>query len=266
MSAQNAVYSRYRPLKQIYMADLMAMYRLFIQYYDNTPLETFLKDMTHKTGVLVIYRKIDDAIVGFSTITDFKIKADGRTTRCVFSGDTVVDRQYWGSAALRISGLIYMFRQKLLHPFTPVYWYLISMGYRTYLMMANNFPNYYPRVDGDDPHMRNVAAAASAHLFPAALDRERMMLDFGEGACKLKSHVTPISEAERADRKIAFFEQRNPRWMQGDEMPCIGAIDFQMIWNMVKHARSRIFHRDYAQRAAQRATSSACVGTDDRPE
>ncbi|HET6789734.1 MAG TPA: hypothetical protein VFH49_17350, partial [Aquabacterium sp.] len=237
----------------IRMADCIAMYKLFIQYYDNTSLETFIRDMSKKTGVLVIYSKRDDSIVGFSTITNFQMKVDGQAVRCVFSGDTVVDRRYWGTSALRISGLLYLWRQKVLHPFTPVYWYLISMGYRTYLMMANNFPNYYPHVDGDDPHMRNIAMAASEHLFPGTLDRERGMLDFGEDACRLKGDVTPISDAERSDRKIAFFEKRNPHWMRGDEMPCLGAIDLGMIWHMLKHAPSRIFHWDYKKRAAQRA-------------
>lgn len=254
MATKDTVYGRYRPIQDISVADCVTMYNLFIQYYDNTPLDTFVKDMSKKTGVFVIYRRQDDSIVGFSTIINFEVQADGQTARCLFSGDTVVDRRYWGTSALRITTFLYVLRQKILHPFTPLYWYLISMGYRTYMVMANNFPNYYPSVDGDDPHLRNIAVEASEHLFPGMLDRNRMMIHFGEDACKLKGDVTPISDAERAHRKIAFFEKRNPNWMHGDEMPCVGAFDFAMIWGMISEAPKRLFHLDYKKRAAARTT------------
>lgn len=241
MPRSDAVYGRYRPLKFIRMADCIAMYRLFIQQYDNTSLDTFLRDMTRKTGVLVIYRKCDDSIVGFSTVTTFQMKVDGQAVRCVFNGDTVLDRRYRDSGALHVSGLLYLWRQKLLHPFTPVYWYLISMGYGNYLTMVKHFPRHYPDLHGDDPHLHNIAMAASERLFPGALDRSRAVLDFGEDACQLKSHVAPISETERSDEHIAFFEQRNPHWMRGDEMPCLGAIDLGMIWRLLKQGAHRLF-------------------------
>lgn len=251
MSRSDAVYGRYRPLKFVRMADCIAMYKLFIQQYDNTSLDTFLRDMTRKTGVLVIYSKRDDRIVGFSTVTDFQMKVDGQNVRCVFNGDTVVDRQYRGASALRLSGLLYLWRQKLLHPFTPVYWYLISMGYGNYLTMARHFPKHYPGVDGDDLHLRNIAMAASERLFPGALDRSRGVLDFGEDACKLKNHVAPISDTERSNRHIAFFEQRNPHWMRGDEMPCLGAIDLGMIWRLIKQAPGRFLLGNHSEHAAE---------------
>lgn len=257
MPKHDTVYGRYRPIKDISVADCVTMYNLFIQYYDNTPLDTFVRDMSKKTGVFVIYQRSDDAIVGFSTIITFNVQADGRTARCLFSGDTVVDRRYWGTSALRITTFLYVLRQKILHPFTPLYWYLISMGYRTYMVMANNFPNYYPSVDGDDPHLRQIAIAASERLFPGMLDEERMMIHFGEDACKLKGDVTPISDAERSNRKIAFFEKRNPNWMHGDEMPCVGAFDFAMIWGMISEAPKRLFHLDYKKRAAARVAKQA---------
>ena len=256
MPTKDTVYGRYRPLKDISLADCVTMYNLFTQYYDNTPLDVFVRDMSRKTGVFVIYRHLDDTIVGFSTIINFEVQAGGRSARCLFSGDTVVDRRYWGTSALRITTFLYVLRQKIRHPFTPLYWYLISMGYRTYMVMANNFPNYYPSVDGDDQHLREIGVAASEYLFPGKLDRERMMIHFGDDACKLKGDVTPISDAERRNRKIAFFEQRNPRWMHGDEMPCVGAFDRAMIWGMISQARRRLFHSDYKQRAAARAAGA----------
>lgn len=257
MLSKDRVTGQFRPIADISVADCLSMYNLFIQYYDNTPLDVFVRDMSRKTGVFVISRVKDDKLVGFSTITNFEVDSNGKRVRCLFSGDTVVDRAYWGTSALRITTFLYVIRQKILHPFTPLYWYLISMGYRTYMVMANNFPNYYPCVDGDKPELRDIAVQASEHLFPGMLDRDRMMIHFGDDACKLKGDVTPITPADRQHPKIAFFEKRNPRWMHGDEMPCVGAFDFAMIWGMISEAPRKLFHLDYRKRAANRTRAKA---------
>lgn len=248
MAAQDRVTGKFRPIKDISVADCLAMYNLFIQYYDNTPLDVFVRDMSKKTGVFVISKVKDDTIVGFSTIVKFPVMVDGKKSVCLFSGDTVVDRPYWGTSALRLTSFTYALKQKLLHPFTPHYWYLIAMGFRTYMVMATMFPKYYPNVEGDDSHLRDVAAAASEYLFPSAFQREKMMIHFGDDACKLKDDATPITDAERTNPKIAFFEKRNPNWMHGDEMPCIGAFDFKMFAENILQAPRRFLRWDHKKR------------------
>jgi hypothetical protein len=52
-----------------------------------------------------------------------------------------------------------------------------------------------------------------------------MVLDFGDNANCLKDHVAGISPELRSDPDIAFFEQRNPDWQRGTELPCIARAD-----------------------------------------
>jgi hypothetical protein len=45
--------------------------------------------------------------------------------------------------------------------------------------------------------------------------------------------------------------------MHGDEMPCVGAFDFAMIWGMISEAPRKLFHLDYRKRAANRTRAKA---------
>lgn len=240
MPSKDKVTGHYRSIRDISVADCVTMYQLFSQYYDNTPLDVFVRDMSRKTGAFMVIRERDQAIVGFSTLTNFNVEVDGRTEACYFSGDTVVDRRYWGTSALRFACFRHIVYKRIRHPLTPLNWYLISMGYRTYMVMANLFPNYYPAVEGENSRLRKIAAAASEHLFPDHFDRDRMMIHFGPEACKLKGDVSPITDMERAHPKIAFFEKMNPNWMHGDEMPCVAAVDSALITTMVSNTVKRL--------------------------
>ena len=42
----------------------------------------------------------------------------------------------------------------------------------------------------------------------------------------LKGDVAEITDAmRRENHKIDFFEQRNPEWRRGTELPCVGVFD-----------------------------------------
>lgn len=48
-------------------------------------------------------------------------------------------QRFWGRRSLGVAFLIYMFKKKLARPSVPLHCFLISRGYKTYLLMANNF-------------------------------------------------------------------------------------------------------------------------------
>ena len=78
--------------------------------------------------------------VGFSTIL---LRKEGQA-RTIFSGDTVVHEDYWGSKILQKGFARFLARTKLKHPATKVYWMLMSKGFKTYLLMRHNMPKSYP--------------------------------------------------------------------------------------------------------------------------
>lgn len=230
---KSKIYTRYHPLKHIAVQDVREMFKVFCRYYENTSLEQFISDLNRKSGAFIIRRKIDDAIVGFSTMGIYHMEVDGKKIRGIFSGDTILEKEYWGNRAMNAAFVKRLVWEAIKDPFTPQYWFLISKGYKTFLLLTRNFPDYYPHPEHDNPHMKHIVEAYCDKLFPGTLDRDAMVLDFGEGSNCLKSDVTPISAAQRTETDIAFFEQRNPQWERGTELPCVGRADLVTFFQVI---------------------------------
>lgn len=256
----------YRSTDSIPVSMIRQMYALYSKYYDRTALDIFLKDLSKKSGVIFVYRKSDDQIVGFSTLQFFDFEVDGKRVRGVFSGDTVVEKEYWGKNALANTFYRRLCIERFKHPFVPFYWFLISKGYKTYLLMTNNFYNYYPDIRGDNPRYKRIAEEFCEKTFPEAFDRDNMLLDFGSDYVSLKETVADITPEERArDPKIAFFEQRNPSWMRGTEMPCLASCDYESFFRSLmdvplKWIKKRLGMHDRGPRVAPRPDAAAQPG------
>jgi hypothetical protein len=211
------------PIKNITDADKQEMYHLFIKYYDNVGHTTFLRDFNKKEHVCIMRTKAGNAIVGFSTVTRIKVSHNGSRYMGVFSGDTVIEKKYWGSIAIHLCFLRYLFLQRLLHPFANIFWFLITKGYKTYLLMANNFYGYYPRYDREaNPQLAELTKLFCHSLYPGIYSEKTGLLAFGEGYQKLKDNVANIDdEMKMKYPKVAFFEKVNPTWRDGTELPCL---------------------------------------------
>ena len=227
---RESVSTFYRPIQGITVTHIKQMYDLYASFYENTALDVFLQDLSKKSGVILVTRKSDEKVVGFSTLTCFDIEVEGRNARGIFSGDTIIEPAYWGNNALAATFHRRVVIERLKKPFTPFYWFLISKGYKTYLLLANNFYNYYPNVNGGDARYRRVTEAYCNALFPEAFDRERMVLDFGHDYVRLKGDVAEITpELKAANPHIAFFDRINPEWRRGTELPCVGSVDYESV-------------------------------------
>jgi len=203
-----------------------AMWHVFANYYDGVSREAFERDLAGKDHVIVLRDRRDASVQGFSTLASFVREVEGRVVVGLFSGDTIVARAYWSQTALQRAFLAYAMRLKLRHPFSPVYWFLISKGFRTYLLLARNFPEYWPR------HDRPTAAWQAAVIddfarqrFGDAWSAARGTLVFSECAGKLKHDAAPIDARAAALPEVQFFLARNPGHARGDELCCLGRID-----------------------------------------
>jgi len=214
--------------------DIEQMYRLFEQYYDCVSFETFRKDLLKKDRVIVARNPDSGPIKGFTTlkIMDIEYEMNGKKHYAtgVFSGDTIVSPEYWGSRVINGAFAATLLKEKIKRPFSPVYWFLISKGYKTYLLLTNNFLEYYPNKEEATPeHIQKVIDAYATTLYPEAYDRESGLLKFEQSLGQLKSNVAPIDQHLLTTQpKIAFFQFMNPNWLQGDELVCLGVVSWRL--------------------------------------
>ena len=221
----------YRALRQISAADIQAMHTLFSGFYENADAATFLRDLSRKDGAVLVRERATGAIRGFTTIKKVPLWDGERDAIGVFSGDTILDPTCWGDRTLKDGFTRYLLQLWFRSLGVPLYWLLISKGYKTYMLLAKNFVNYYPRHDAPaDPKLARLVQAYSEKLFPGKYDKQRGILDFGDGAQRLRGDVAPItSEMRLGDPVINFFERRNPGWTRGHELPCVAEISISLL-------------------------------------
>lgn len=207
-------------------ARLDEMWGLFRTYYTDVSREIFERDLRAKDHVILLRSSEDGSVQGFSTITTFERDVWGKRVVGVFSGDTIVAKAFWRQTALQRAFLSYVIKVKLKNPHRPVYWFLISKGFRTYLLMARNFPEYWPRHDKPTPPWQAAVIDDFARLrFAEAWKPEQGILHFDHPAGRLRQSIAPIDDRARALPEVRFFEEKNPRHAEGDELCCIGKVD-----------------------------------------
>lgn len=214
------------------LGERMSMYALMRHYYADITESQFTDDLMEKTHVILL-RDDRGEIRGFSTllvgeISDLKTKPS--TVRYVFSGDTVVDKAYWGQKQLGIAFLKYLFFEKLKNPFKPVYWMLMSKGYRTYLLMANNFSEHFPRFEqAIPPHAQEIMDRFYSNRFGDAYDKQSGLVVPDGPSCRLRGGVAAVEDELRSKfPRVDFFAKRNPNWADGVELACIAKMTLAM--------------------------------------
>jgi len=214
-------------VKDLSEKNIQQMYEVYEKYYGEVSKEVFSTDLLKKNHVIILIDKVDHTIKGFSTILDYHFELGGKKVKGVFSGDTIIEKEYWGGSALQMAFITYMFKEKLKKPLTPLYWFLISKGYKTYLLMANNFINHYPRFENETPkEHKSIMDKFASDMYGSDYDSTDGLIKFEGVHDHLKGSVAPITdEMKRSNKRISFFDQSNPTWENGSELVCLAEFD-----------------------------------------
>ena len=256
--SRGQLYAETRAVSALDEAVTGAMWTLFERYYADVSREGFARDLRAKDHVFLLRERDTGALVGFSTVQSYRRAVAGRSVLVVYSGDTVCERRHWGQRALHSAFLRYVMRLKLTHPFLPLYWFLISKGYKTFLLLARNFPEHWPRFDRKTPAWQSALLDSLAReKFGSAWIPERGILHFTTPQGRLRGEVAPMRDAERADPHIRFFDTRNPGAPDGDELCCLGRVGVSLAVNYGRRRLLRAIGVGRRERSARRVDLAA---------
>lgn len=204
-----------------------AMFALMDRNYENMQRDRFESDLSGKDWVILLVDGETGAVCGFSTQALLPLSIASRHVRCVFSGDTIVDREHWGSSALA-TGFGKLACQLIeTYPQEELYWYLISKGFRTYRVLPVYFREFYPRFDAVVPaDLQAVLEAVTQEQFPDRFDRTFGIVRAESDSDRLRSGVGEITPERLLDPHVRFFTERNPGHAQGDELCCIARLAY----------------------------------------
>jgi len=221
------------PLAEVTPRQRQEMYELMDRHYADLHRSSFEADLDEKQWVIQVFDPVCGKLCGFSTqmVIDaaldnaFPAAADGRRIKALFSGDTIIDRAYWGDPALtRIWGRLAL---SLIDswPECELYWFLISQGFRTYRFLPVFFHEFYPGLEKPTPAWaQSVIDALGRHKFPGDYDAATGVIRANAHQYRLRQHVSEITPQRLDDPHVRFFVELNPLHDRGDELCCIAPL------------------------------------------
>ncbi len=230
-------------IKKLTESNIQQMFSLMHNHYKGVNEPVFRHDLNRKSGIILI-RDEEDKIRGFSTFRlDYEEFLDALV---LFSGDTIIHSDAWGSNLLfsnfgkilaqmmaiqegnNIPDEITIFGRSEKKTISRLYWFLISKGYRTYLMLPLFFQSYYPGINGRvDGNLSLKLEKLAEKRFPEEWNPERGILEIHHD--RLTENLAEIPQKRRENRHVAFFLEQNPQYTLGEELACLTEISMKNI-------------------------------------
>lgn len=199
-------------------SDRSQMYGLLARSFENIHREVFEADLSQKQHV-VLLRDESAVVRGFTSFVIEPVWTGAERTWTLYSGDTIVERAYWGSPALPSAWIGAVRALRAEHSLDRLSWLLICSGPRTYRFLPVFFQSFYPRFDAHTPFPVQV------RMDRLAMARYGSRYDAATGIVALE-HPQPLRPELRFERGIprnghvSFFHRKNPGHLRGDELVC----------------------------------------------
>jgi hypothetical protein len=201
------------------------MFALMQDHYANVHRDVFETDLAEKRWVILVRDPTSDRLRGFSTQTLLDAKVGDRRVKALFSGDTLIHREYWGDRAL--SHVWGRFALALIdaHTGEELYWFLISQGYKTYRFLPLFFQEFFPRHDRTTPGaMRAIIDAFARGRSSEAYDAVNGVIRATPRQYRLRPGLAEVTPERLRDPHVCFFHACNPGHARGDELCCLAPL------------------------------------------
>lgn len=195
------------------------LFELYATYYGGTSASLFEHDLRQKDWILLLHGE-HGQICGFSTLKILTAKHQNQHVRAIFSGDTIIAHEYWGSQTLPLAWCELIGRIAAEQPETPLYWLLIVKGDRTYRYLNVFSKQYFPnRKIPTPPDVQILIHQLARSLFGEHYLPEQGIVHYPQSRGHLKPEWHNPSTSHNPEAR--FFAEHNPHFADGDELVCL---------------------------------------------
>jgi hypothetical protein len=195
------------------------MYQLLSRHFDGVTAAQFERDLAEKNWSVLIRR--GSRLVGFSTLLVYESKFESAPVTVVYSGDTIVAPEAWGSSALARGWITAVNQLRECYPRGKYYWLLLTSGFRTYRFLPVFWRDFFPRRDAITPSdMQRLRDHLAIERFGELYNSHLGIVRFHHPQ-RLQAELKTIPVSRSADSHVAFFLACNPHHALGDELVCL---------------------------------------------
>lgn len=205
-----------------------AMYALMTSNYDHVEETHFLVDLNNKSLVGLLCNT-DNVIIGFTTFAINPKQCGQEDYSILFSGDTIIEPQYWGTQILA-KGWCFTVGQIIASDISKNwYWYLMSKGHRTYMFLPLFIHSYYPSLipSQEDDIYKKIANEVSIKLYGHCWKEKQGIIKFDSAHGQLNRKLSSDSYKKTKNEHVNFFLRNNPNFSQGDELVCVAKLELE---------------------------------------
>ena len=196
-------------------AEVAGMFALMERHYEAVAEDVFRADLERKDEVVVL-RDGSGLLCGFTTIA-WNPCGELPEGNVIFSGDTVIAREHWGTQEL-VKGFCRRAGERNALSGRPLYWFLISKGHRTYRYLPLFAKRFHPHPERDEPDLEAIAGKVADGLFGEAWKADDGVIRFPRSAGQLRRE---LAGAPERNVWVDFFLERNPGHADGEELVCM---------------------------------------------
>ncbi len=209
------------------------MFMLMDMHYANAIRSEFELDLAEKNLAIVLINLDDGNIIGFSTQKIFNFQWDEEQIRVVFSGDTIIKKEFWGSMILTLGFSKMMLNIMEENKTKKLYWMLITKGFRTYKFLPVFFNEFYPDIKTETPSkMQQLMNQLGKFKFGNQYFAENGIIKAKETGQYLKHDFQP--EVNNNNAYARFFINKNPGYFKGDELLCLTQFSIENLNPFIK--------------------------------
>ena len=235
------------PRAKLAAATTEEIFALLGAHFEGVSRAQFERDLSEKSHAILITR--DGRLVGFSTLLAYETTFDQTPVSVIYSGDTIVAPEAWGTTALPRAWIAAVNRLRDTLPRGRYYWLLLTSGFRTYRFLPVFWREFFPCFELATPPeaQRRLHHLAREH-FGAQYDPGSGLVRFTQPQ-RLRAGLNRIPEGRAAaDPHVNFFARRNPDFALGDELVCLTELSPENLTaagrRMVKPRRDETFRCD----------------------
>jgi len=207
------------PREELTSAQTDEMFQLLALHFDGVTRAQFTCDLAEKNWIVLIRR--DTRLVGFSTLLVYESAFDDEPVSIVYSGDTIVASEAWGSTALARGWITAVNDLRERYPNGKYYWLLLTSGFRTYRFLPVFWREFFPRHDAATPiAIKRLREQLATERFGEQYDLPSGIVRFRHPQ-RLSGELKKIPAERITDPHVAFFITHNPGHAQGDELVCL---------------------------------------------
>lgn len=198
------------------------MYALLARYFEGVTRALFERDLAAKDWVIDVRRGAE--LVGFTSLRVVTLTFEGTPIIALYSGDTIVAPEAWGTPALAKAWIAGVNRIRATFLGRRCFWLLLTSGYRTYRFLPVFWRAFHPHFERPTPHvmqslLEHLAHAEYGNQFDASAGLVRLA-----HPQRLRGPLAHVPRGREINPHIAYFLRRNPGHRFGDELACITEI------------------------------------------